>query len=377
MLNPQTISDLNQAFLAEPSGFLIVDSGRPRFAVLDYDTYLRLKRKEAGAELLSQIILVTGGAGYIGSITTRLLQKKGYQVVVLDNLSAGREERVQNCELVVGDLADRAVLDKIFKEHKISAVIHFAASIEVEESMRNPAKYFENNLTNGINLINAMVENGVTNLVFSSSAAVYGQPEKCPITEGMICHPTNPYGETKLVFEKILHWYTESYGLKSVSLRYFNAAGAWPEENLGFAISGRETHLIPRVMQVAGGKISEIEIFGNDYETGDGTGVRDYVHVLDLADAHILALSRLQDVSRADVYNVGTGRGHSVLEVIEEAVEVSGRMVPIKFQARRSGDPARLVADVSKINQEFAWQAKRGLREILMSSWQWVNNQNK
>jgi UDP-glucose 4-epimerase len=371
MLNPQTISDLNQAFKSQPQGFLIVDSGRPRFAVLDYQTYSDLKRQRLG-EKSGKKIMVTGGAGYIGSVTARLLQKKGYEVIIFDNLSTGKKERVKDCELLVADLADRAALDKVFREQKIDAVIHFAASIEVEESVQNPAKYFQNNVMNGLNLLNSMVENGVAKLVFSSSAAVYGEPEKCPIPEGTSCQPTNPYGESKLIFEQVLRWYGESYGLCSVTLRYFNAAGAWSEEDLGFELTGNETHLIPRVIQVAGGRFPEIEIFGQDYPTPDGTGIRDYIHVLDLAEAHILALEKLENPSGCSVYNVGTGKGHSVLEVAEEAVEVTGRMIPIKFQARRVGDPARLVADVAKLRCEFNWQPKCDLRKILESSWEWA-----
>ncbi len=371
MLNPKILSDLNNEFLSSPQGFVVVDSGQPKFVVMPYPAYQSL-RQQKSVPKKSKKILVTGGAGYIGSITTRLLQKQGYDVVVFDNLSTGKQERVRNCKLIAADLADRFTLDKVFSEEKIDAVLHFAASVEVEESVANPAKYFQNNVTNSLNLLDAMVSAGVAKLVFSSSAAVYGEPATLPISEGTPCNPSNPYGETKLLFEKILCWYERAYGIRSVSLRYFNAAGAWPEENLGFDNGGETgTHLIPRVLEVAAGRRPQIEVYGQDYETPDGTCVRDYIHVLDLAEAHIMALERLDLSNGAYVYNVGTGLGNSVLEVVDEAVEITDRMIPIAVAPRRAGDPARLVADSAKLQKELGWKPKYDLHSILETSWQW------
>ncbi len=364
MLEPQTITDLNRALRASPKGFLIVDSGTPRYAVLDYATYKGLKEQRP------KKILVTGGAGYIGSHTARLLRKTGYEVVVFDNLSTGRREAVRDCQLIVADLADRAALDKLFAAEKFDAVMHFAASIEVEESMADPQKYFQNNVVNGINLLDAMVEYGVKKLIFSSTGAVYGEPEKIPIDEEAACHPTSPYGESKRMFEEILKRYEQAYGLHSISLRYFNAAGAWPEEDLGYR-AGAVSHLIPRVMDVAAGMASELEIFGQDYETPDGTGVRDYVHVLDLARAHLVALEKLAAANGSYVYNVGTGSGYSVSEIIDKSMAVTGRMIPMKFGPRRAGDPARVVADTRKIERELGFRAEHDLNDILQSSWAW------
>ena len=372
MLDPATIHDLNKAFTLSPGGFLVVEEGMPRFAVLDYKTFKMLKTPRDGKRKFNKI-LVTGGAGYIGSCVARVLQKEGHEVAVYDNLSTGRKESAQNCKLVVGDLADRPALRKLFAEEKVDAVLHFAASIEAEESVRNPAKYFENNVTNSFNLIDTMLEYNVTKIVFSSTAAVYGEPKRLPITEQTPANPSNPYGQTKFIFERALKSYYEAYGVDSISLRYFNAAGAWPEENLGYNNRGRESHLIPRVMNVACGRKDEIEVFGQDYATPDGSGVRDYVHVRDLADAHILALERLDALNGAYVYNVGTGRGYSVLEVIDEAMEITGRMIPIKFMPRRDGDAAKLVADSSKLQKDLGWRPKFGLREIIESSWTWHN----
>lgn len=370
MLNSQTIRDLNKAFAASPQGFLVVDSGRPAFAVLPYHVYQALKT-ESQPKKRNPKVLVTGGAGYIGSHTVKILQDRGYEVVVLDNLSTGRKEAVKNCKLIEADLLDGAALEKIFREEKIDAVIHFAASIEVEESMDNPAKYYQNNVVNGLNLLDAMAQYGVNKIVFSSSAAVYGDAKHSPITEDAVCLPTNLYGETKLCFENILKWYARGYGINSVSLRYFNAAGAWPEQDLGYNYSVDDTHLIPRILDVAAGRTPEIQVFGNDYETSDGTGVRDYVHVLDLAEAHVLALEKLDQDPGAHIYNVGSEKGYSVLEVIDTAVEVTSRMIAMSAVGRRPGDPAKLVADASKIKTELGWQPKHDLNAILQSSWQW------
>lgn len=369
MLEPKTLSDLNKAFAAQPGGFVIVDSGRPRFAVLDFATYQKLAAKEAPRREPRKI-LVTGGAGYIGSVTVRLLQKQGYDAVVFDNLSSGRREAVVGCELVVGDLLDRAALKKVFASRKFDAVIHFAALIEVEESVEDPARYFQNNVVGGLNLLDAMVESGVPAMIFSSSATVYAEPETLPIREDNPCGPQNPYGESKYIFERILESYAEAYGLQAVSLRYFNAAGAWPEEGLGFRLDDNSL-LVPRVLNVAAGRAQEIEVFGQDYPTADGTCVRDYVHVLDLAEAHVAALEKLLDNASYKVYNVGTGHGNSVLEVIEAAVEITGRMIPMKFAPRRPGDLAQSVADSSAFSAATGWAPKHDVQSILQSAWAW------
>jgi len=373
MLDNKTISELYEAFVASPNGFLIVDQGQPSFAVLPYKLYKSMKQGKPEMKKIKKI-LVTGGAGYIGSHAVKQLQENGCEVVVLDNLSTGRKEAVGGAKIVVGDLADHKLLDRVFAEERFDAVMHFAASVIVEESVANPAKYYENNVVASINLASAMVRAGVSRLVFSSSAAVYGEPEKNPIDENAPCAPTNPYGETKLVFENILKWYSAAFGLSSVSLRYFNAAGAWPEAGLGYNPSLEHTHLIPRVLDAALGKSAEIEVFGNDYDTADGTCVRDYVHVLDLAEAHLLALKKLETDSGVSIYNVGTGRGHSVLEIIDEAMEITGRMVPMKITGRRPGDPSRLVANSDKLQRELGWKPQHDLRSIIQSSWDWQKN---
>lgn len=370
LLTPKTLSDLNQAFQVSPGGFLVVDQGQPRFAVLNYRTYQQLKTPKISEQPIRKI-LVTGGAGYIGSVTTQVLREQGYEVLVLDNLSTGQRERVKACKLIVGDLGDRELLQKIFREERIDAVMHFAASVEVEDSVKNPGKYYQNNVVNGLNLLDAMIEHQVRKIVFSSSAAVYGEAVGPLIGEGTACQPTNPYGESKLVFERILHWYGEAFGLGSISLRYFNAAGAWPEAGLGYSLESNHSHLIPRVLDVAAGKTPEARVFGQDYPTPDGSCIRDYIHVLDLADAHVLALQKLGTGNGVHVYNVGTGRGYSVLEVIDEAVEVTGRMIAMKIADRRPGDPPKLVADSSKLKTEFGWQPKYDLKAILFSAWRW------
>lgn len=371
MLNPQTIGDLNKAFRSAPGGFLVVEEGTPKFAVLDYATYKQLRAVPEERPTVLRKILVTGGAGYIGSVATRLLQRAGYEVVVFDNLSTGRREAVRDCKLIVGDLADRDQLDRVMSEERVDAVMHFAASIDAGESVRNPAKYFQNNVAYGLNLLDAMRKHRVDKLIFSSSAAVYGEPAHAAVSEQEVCQPTNPYGESKLMFENILKWQGQAYGLNSVSLRYFNAAGAWPEAGLGYQQAADESHLIPRVLDVALGRRPEISVYGQDYATPDGTCVRDYIHVLDLAAAHILALQKLARDRGVYAYNVGSGRGYSVLEVIDQAVEVTGRMIAMKQVARRVGDPMHLVADSSLLKREFGWEPRYDLRSILQTSWDW------
>ena len=315
-------------------------------------------------------ILVTGGAGYIGSHTVKMLQDQNYDVIVLDNLSTGHAKYVSG-RLIVGDLADKALLNKIFAEYEIDAVIHFAGSLIVEESVVLPGKYFENNVVNGLNLLNAMTAHGVSKIIFSSTAAVYGEPLYPQVDEDHPKLPINPYGETKLMFEKILKWYEKAYGLSSVSLRYFNASGASPDGSLG-EDKPAATHLIPRVLQVAAHQAESLPVYGGDYPTSDGTCIRDFIHVMDLASAHILALQKLDRDQGNFVYNVATGRGHSVCEIVSAAMEVTKKMIPIQYAPRRAGDPASLVADAAKIKAELGFEPKYSdLNTIISTAWAW------
>lgn len=316
-------------------------------------------------------ILVTGGAGYIGSHIGKKLAEAGYNVIVLDNLSKGHREAVLRGKLIVGDLADMDLLDRIMKEEEIEGVIHLAADSLVGESMEKPGKYYRNNVANGLNLLEAMVNNGVKYIVFSSTAAVYGEPEEIPITEEHPTNPENTYGESKLFFEKMLKRYDEIHGLKYVSLRYFNAAGADLSGQIGEA-HDPETHLIPIVLQKALGIRDKLYIFGDDYPTKDGTCIRDYIHVEDLADAHILAVEALVKGMESRVYNLGNGEGYSVKEVIEVAEEVVGKEIDAEIAERRPGDPAVLVASSDKIKRELGWKPLYpDLRTIIESAWRW------
>jgi UDP-glucose 4-epimerase len=317
-------------------------------------------------------ILVTGGAGYIGSVVTEELIKAGHTVTVYDNLVKGHPEEVApEAEFIEGDLRDADSLKRIFRQSQIETVIHLAAYSLVGDSGQNPAKYYENNVAAGLKLLDAMNASEVKKIVFSSTAAVYGEPEKQPITETDRLAPTNPYGETKLAFENALRWYEKAYDLKYASLRYFNAAGA--SQNCGEQHEP-ETHLIPLVLQAALGKIPHIEIFGEDYHTRDGTCVRDYIHVIDLAQAHILALNILDE--RSAIYNLGSGgAGYTVREVINTAQEVTGLDIPVRIGERRSGDPAVLIASSDKIKGELGWQPEfQDLRVIIESAWLWLRN---
>jgi len=316
-------------------------------------------------------ILVTGGAGYIGSHTVLELVKRGHRLVVLDNLSTGHRAAVRGVELVQGDTSDTVLLKELFGKHKIEAVVHFAASSLVGESMRQPAGYYHNNVVKGLALLDAMAESGVSLLVFSSTAAVYGEPVAVPISEEHPTVPTNPYGATKLALEGAMRWYGEAYGLRFASLRYFNAAGADLSGEIG-EDHDPETHLIPLVLKSAMGLIPHLEIYGTDYPTPDGTCLRDYIHVSDLAAAHALALDALAAGSPSAVYNLGNGNGYSVLEVIKTAEEVVGRPIKVKYGPRRPGDPAALVAGSGKIINELGWQPRfAGLKTIIETAWRW------
>lgn len=318
------------------------------------------------------MILVTGGAGYIGSHTIKELLRDGREVVALDNLSAGHRELVLCEEFVKGDLADLSLLRETVRRYPIRAVVHFAAHTAVGESVQDPQKYYQNNVISGLKLLRAMVEAGVKTIVFSSSAAVYGDPVRVPIPEIHPKEPKNPYGRTKLMFEGILADYGAAYGLRHVSLRYFNAAGSDPDGEIG-ECHDPETHLIPIVLEAAAGKRPHVEIFGTDYDTPDGTAVRDYIHVTDLARAHVLALKALEGGKAAPAYNLGIGRGYTVREVVEVCREVTGREIRTVEGPRRAGDPAVLVADPTRAKQDLGWEPKFTMLEpIAETAWTWM-----
>jgi UDP-glucose 4-epimerase len=313
-------------------------------------------------------ILVTGGAGYIGSVVVEELINDGRSVVVLDDLSKGHRESVHpDATFVEGDIADQHLVERTLRDHGVVAVVHMAASSLVGESVKFPEKYYENNVVKGLKLLGAMHAAGVDRFVFSSTAAVYGEPENIPILETDRTVPTNPYGETKLAFEGEL----DRSGVKFASLRYFNAAGA--SEKYGEQ-HDPETHLIPLVLQAAAGKLESVNVFGDDYPTRDGTCVRDYIHVIDLARAHILALDALSEKNK--IYNLGCGGdGYTVREVIDAAREVTGRDIPVKMGPRREGDPAVLVASSEKINRELGWSPQfQDLKTIIASAWKWMGS---
>ncbi len=320
-----------------------------------------------------QTVLVTGGAGYIGSHTVKQLLKKDYEVVVLDNLVSGNERFVLSENFVKGDIGNRKLLDDTFREFEPGAVMHFAAHCRVGESVRDPAKYYENNVAKGLTLLNAVRDFGIEKFIFSSSAAIYGDPEEVPIKEEAPKDPKNPYGQSKLTYERILEDYSNAYPVSACSLRYFNAAGTDPEGELG-EIHDPETHLIPVVLEAAAGERDHIEIFGTDFNTPDGTGIRDFIHVNDLGNAHISALEALnQDGKDYLAYNLGTGQGNSVREVIETCKEVTGIDISVKEGDRRAGDPPRLVADPSKGYKELSWEPElEDLTTIVETSWNWI-----
>ena len=315
-------------------------------------------------------VLVTGGAGYIGSVVAGQLGNAGHRVTVIDDLSHGHRAAVpQGAELVVANLSDREKLNQLFRKHGFEAVLHFAAFIEAGESMKTPENFFRNNTANALTVLEVMLAHGVKRFVFSSTAALYGNPVRTPIEEDDPLQPTNAYGESKLLVERMLEWFHRIHGLRYASLRYFNAAGS--------ASPGRgeahqpETHLIPRLMFVALGRKSHSEIFGTDYPTPDGTCIRDYIHVSDLAEAHLLALTALESSDRL-IYNLGNGKGFSVREVVEGVRQVTGHAIPVRELPRRAGDPAVLIASSEKIRHQLRWAPKFGdLESILKSAWEW------
>jgi UDP-glucose 4-epimerase len=311
-------------------------------------------------------IFVVGGAGYIGSICAELLLNEGHEVSIFDNLTEGHRRALDSrATFIQGELADRGQIQAALSSARPDAVMHFAANALVGESMRDPSKYFRNNICNGLNLLDSMIATRVQRVVFSSTCAIFGLPERLPIDETTPARPINPYGESKLTFEKILHWYDRIHGLKFVSLRYFNAAGA--TQNFG-EDHRQETHLIPNVLKVALGEKSNVEIYGNDYETPDGTCIRDYIHIVDLARAHILALG----AATSAFYNLGTGGGSSVREVIAACAKIAGRKIATIEKPRRLGDPPRLIASSEKIKKDLGWRPQfQSLEAIVESAWKW------
>ena len=320
-------------------------------------------------------ILVLGGAGYIGSHTVKELIKSGSQEVNVDNLETGYKEAVHpDAAFYQGDIRDRAFMDHVFQKESIDGVIHFAANSLVGESMTNPLKYYDNNLYGTKVLLDSMVANHIDKIVFSSTAATYGEPERIPILETDPTEPTNPYGETKLSMEKMMKWTNQAYGVRYVALRYFNACGADASGNIGEAHSP-ETHLIPLILQVPNGQRDKISIYGEDYDTKDGTCVRDYIHVTDLAQAHILAMKYLMDGKESAIFNLGNGVGFTVKEVIETARKVTKHPIPAEVVSRRGGDPAKLIASSEKAKKILGWNPEHAdLEEIIESAWNWHRN---
>lgn len=317
-------------------------------------------------------ILVLGGAGYIGSHTVYELIDRGEDVIVVDNLQTGFKAAVHpKARFYEGDIRDKAFLDDLFTKEKIDGVIHFAANSQVGESMKVPLKYYDNNLYGTMVLLESMVEHGIDKIVFSSTAATYGEPERIPILESDRTEPTNTYGETKLSMEKMMKWTNKAHNLRYVALRYFNACGAHISGKIGEA-HNPETHLIPLVLQVPLGKRPYISIFGNDYDTKDGTCVRDYIHVTDLAQAHILALKYLAEGNDSDVFNLGNGIGFTVNEIIESARKVTGLDIPAKYEARRAGDPSKLIASSEKAKTVLGWNPEYpDVEKIIETAWNW------
>lgn len=323
---------------------------------------------------MKRTILVAGGAGYIGSHTVKYLLNNDYNVVVVDNLVYGHKEAVLTPNFEQIDLKDKEALDNVFKKYKIDAVIHFAAYTYVGESVTNPQKYYWNNVVNTLNLLDVMIENNVKNIVFSSTCATYGNPLYTPIDEKHSQNPINPYGKTKLMMEQIMADYETAYGLKYVALRYFNAAGCDAQGELGES-HDPETHLIPLVLKAIKGEIPQIKVFGTDYDTPDGTCIRDYIHVEDLADAHMLAVEKLFSENKSYCINLGTGIGTSVKEIIKASEEVTGKKVPLIYSERRPGDPAKLFASNNYAKETLGWNPKyNDVQEIIKTAWIWEQN---
>jgi UDP-glucose-4-epimerase GalE len=317
-------------------------------------------------------VLVIGGAGYIGSHAVQSLKKAGHTPIIYDNLSTGHSSFANGFELIEGDILDQSRLSHALR--RAEAIMHFAAHAYVGESVTNPRKYFRNNVEGGLSLLNAAIDAGVKKIIFSSTCAVYGAPETIPISENTPRQPTNPYGVSKLFFENALEAYDRAYGLRFVSLRYFNAAGADESGEIG-ELHDPETHLIPLALSAATGAGPELQVFGSDYPTPDGTCVRDYIHVSDLAEAHVKALEHLQAGKESFAANLGTGRGHSVREVVAAIEEVTGSHVPLRLCPRRPGDPPALIADPRRAEALLQWKAKRTLRDAVSTAWKWMQRQ--
>jgi UDP-glucose 4-epimerase len=316
-------------------------------------------------------VLVVGGAGYIGSHMTKMLLDAGHHAVVVDNLSSGHREAVPGGEFVQGDACDRGLLDAVLSAQRFDGVMHFASFIQVSESVAHPSRYYRNNVCNTINLLYAMLRHGVGRLIFSSSAAIFGEPHHVPIDEDHPKTPSSPYGRSKWMVEQMLADYEQAYGLRHTCLRYFNAAGADPSAMLGER-HDPETHLIPLALQAASGNGASIRVFGTDYDTPDGTCIRDYVHVTDLCRAHLLALQQLMSGGESGAYNLGNGNGYSVKEVIETARQITGRKLAVVEAGRRDGDPARLVADSTRARRELGWRPRYSdLDTIVAHAWAW------
>jgi UDP-glucose 4-epimerase len=316
-------------------------------------------------------ILLVGGAGYIGSHMLKMLLAEGHQVVTFDNLSSGHRDAILGGEFIQGDLADTVSLEQAFKQHQPEAVMHFASYIQVGESVKRPDIYYQNNVANTLNLLNVMLKYDVKKFIFSSTAAIFGEPNAVPIDELHPKQPVNPYGKSKWIIEQVLADYDLAFGLKSICLRYFNAAGADPEGQLGER-HDPETHLIPLLLQVASGRKPDIHVFGRDYDTDDGTCVRDYIHVVDLCKAHLLALQYLEKQQQSNQFNLGNGKGFSVQEVINTVQKVTGKPIHIINSARRDGDPARLIADATRAQRELGWSPNlSSLETIVQHAWRW------
>lgn len=320
-------------------------------------------------------ILVTGGAGYIGSHTVKELIREGFDVLILDNFSSGRRELIKDGELIEGDLLDKETVSQIFKTHPIQAVLHFASLIQVGESYAHPRKYYEHNIVSSLNLLNSMQDFGVKSIIFSSSAAVYGVPQEIPIPESHPLEPINPYGWTKLIVEKILEDYERAYGLKFISLRYFNASGADPDSQLG-EMHEPETHLIPNILLFLLKKKKHFYLFGNDFPTPDGTAVRDYIHVTDLAKAHVLALKKILDVPQSHIINLGTNQGYSILEVLEHIKKCTGLPVQFVQKNQREGDVPILQASKERAEKVLGWKPEfSDIDTIIRTAWSWHQKQ--